>query len=466
MRDLIIAKIMPAGIAFLGCILILLWWFQLGPQEALTKRVPGTDRAAETALGPGANAKWEGRLIPSNGVPANIPGAWPCFRGPNRDGISVDETPLAKSWLEGDPKTLWTIDVGEGFAGAVIWNGRVFMLDYDQPRQADALRCLSLADGREIWRYTYPVKVKRSHGMSRTVPSVTDKHVVSLGPKCHVICVDSTSGELQWVLNLVREFNAEVPPWYAGQCPLIDGERVVLAPAGDALLIAVDVATGKVIWRSPNPNRWQMTHSSVVPLEFNGRRMYVYCASGGVAGISAADGTILWENFDWKISIANVPSPVPLSDGRIFLSGGYNAGSMMLQLEEMDDQLRVKTLFRLKPAVFGATQQTPILYQDHFFGIRPDGQLVCLTLDGKTVWESGANRRFGSGPFLIAQGLIYALNDSGALALAAATTAGYQQLAQAKILPGPEAWGPMALAGGRLIARDLFKMVCLDVAAK
>jgi outer membrane protein assembly factor BamB len=373
---------------------------------------------------------------------------------------------LAKSWLEGDPKTLWTIDVGEGFAGAVIWNGRVFMLDYDQPRQADALRCLSLADGREIWRYTYPVKVKRSHGMSRTVPSVTDKHVVSLGPKCHVICVDSTSGELQWVLNLVREFNAEVPPWYAGQCPLIDGERVVLAPAGDALLIAVDVATGKVIWRSPNPNRWQMTHSSVVPLEFNGRRMYVYCASGGVAGISAADGTILWENFDWKISIANVPSPVPLSDGRIFLSGGYNAGSMMLQLEEMDDQLRVKTLFRLKPAVFGATQQTPILYQDHFFGIRPDGQLVCLTLDGKTVWESGANRRFGSGPFLIAQGLIYALNDSGALALAAATTAGYQQLAQAKILPGPEAWGPMALAGGRLIARDLFKMVCLDVAAK
>ena len=26
--------------------------------------------------------------------------------------------------------------------------------------QADALRCLSLADGKEIWRYSYPVKVK------------------------------------------------------------------------------------------------------------------------------------------------------------------------------------------------------------------------------------------------------------------------------------------------------------------
>ena len=38
--------------------------------------------------------------------------------------------------------------------------------------------------------------------------------------------------------------------WYAGQCPLIDGDRVILAPAGKALLIAVQLATGKVIWQS------------------------------------------------------------------------------------------------------------------------------------------------------------------------------------------------------------------------
>ena len=119
----------------------------------------------------------------------------------------------------------------------------------------------------------------------------------------------------------------------------------------------------------------------------------------------------------------------------------------------------------LAAAVFGATQQTPILYQNHIFGVRPDGQLVCLDLSGKVVWASGAKNKFGSGPYLMAQGMIYVMDDNGTLTLAEASTAGYTQLARAKVLEGPDAWGPMALADGRLIARDVNKMVCLDVAA-
>ena len=34
---------------------------------------------------------------------------------------------------------------------------------------------------------------------------------------------------------------------------------------------------------------------------------------------------------------------------------------------------------------------------------------------------------------------------------------------QAQVLTGHDSWGPMAMAGGRLILRDLTRMVCLDV---
>ena len=45
---------------------------------------------------------------------------------------------------------------------------------------------------------------------------------------------------------------------------------------------------------------------------------------------------------------------------------------------------------RLKASQFGSTQQTPILYQGHLFGIRQrDKELVCLDLAGKEVWHSG-----------------------------------------------------------------------------
>ena len=71
--------------------------------------------------------------------------------------------------------------------------------------------------------------------------------------------------------------------------------------------------------------------------------------------------------------------------------------------------------------------------------------------------------KFGLGPYTIANGLIYVMNDSGLLSLAEATPNGYVQLAQAKVLEGPESWGPMAVASGRLILRDMNRMICIDV---
>jgi outer membrane protein assembly factor BamB len=194
--------------------------------------------------------------------------------------------------------------------------------------------------------------------------------------------------------------------------------------------------------------------------------MYVYCASGGVVGVSAEDGSILWEINEWKIRIANVASPVVVGDGLIFLAGGYNAGSMMLQLTQENGTINAQPVFRLKAGVFGSEQHTPIFYDGHIYGIRPDKQLTCLDLNGQVVWTSTSTHRFGPrglGPYMIADGMIYVMNDEGMLTLAEATPTGYVQLASAKVLEGPESWGPMAIASGRLIVRDLNRMICLDV---
>ncbi|MCX8157569.1 MAG: PQQ-like beta-propeller repeat protein [Verrucomicrobiae bacterium] len=457
-----LAKFLPAGMAVAAALALLLWAF--GPSVPVTARLPGQDGTEAAAKA--AASKWEGKLLTGPGQPADIPGAWPRFRGPQWDNICTDPTPLARSWPENGPPVLWKIDVGEGFAAAAIWNGRVYVMDYDRASESDALRCLSLGDGREIWRYTYPSKTKRDHGMSRTIPAVTEKYVVAIGPKCQVICVDPLTGELKWQMNLPREFGTEVPPWYAGQCPYVENDKLILGTGGSALVVAVDCLSGQIVWRSPNPNRWQMTHSSIAPLTFKGRRMFAYCASGGVALVADGTGEILWETNAWKITIANIAMPLVIGEDRLFFSGGYNAGAMMVQLREQGGRVVGETLFRLEAKTFGAEQHTPILYRGHIFGVRPDGQLVCLDLNGKIVWQSGAANRFGKGPYLIAQDLIFLLDDNGTLTLAEASTTGYKPLARAKVLEGPDAWGPLALVNGRLVLRDLYKMACLDVRAR
>ena len=59
----------------------------------------------------------------------------------------------------------------------------------------------------------------------------------------------------------------------------------------------------------------------------------------------------------------------------------------------------------------------------------------------------------------------YILSDDGVLTVIKATPKEYVQLAQAKVLDGVDAWGPLALVDGRLLARDSRRLVCVDLRA-
>jgi outer membrane protein assembly factor BamB len=271
------------------------------------------------------------------------------------------------------------------------------------------------------------------------------------------------------LLDLARDYQSVVPRWYTGQCPLIDQDRLILAPCGTALMIAVDYKTGDVIWESENPRGWEMTHVSVAPMELEGRRTYVYCGSGGVVGIAADDGSLLWDTTEWPVQFAHAPSPLVLPGGRVLVSSGYGSktGALLLQIRKSPDAFQVEVESRLTPKQFNSEQQTPLLYQDHVIAVRKrgGGQLVCLDLQGNEVWNSGSDR-FGHGPYVIADGLIYVLSDHGRLAMAEASTSGYKPLASHEVFnDGHDAWGPMAVVSGKLLLRDMTRLVCLDVQA-
>jgi outer membrane protein assembly factor BamB len=408
-----------------------------------------------------------GDPIPGSGTPSDDEGKWPGFRGANRDGICVDRTKLARSWPPEGPAILWSVGLADGYAGAAVDHGRVYVLDHDQERGADTMRCFSMDDGHEIWQNSYPVLVKPNHGITRTVPAIVDNRVVTMGPHCHLACWDAETGECHWLIDLVREHDTTVPLWYAGQCPLVDQGKLIVATCGSALLIAIDYKTGRVIWESTNPHGWTMTHGSVVPMGAGEERSYVYGASGGMVGIAAADGSVLWEYPDWQEQFANCPSPVVLPNGRIFLSSGYRAdvGSLMLQLRPSGSRTVAEALFELSPRQFNSAIHTPVFLDGHIYGVhtRGRGRMVCLDVTGREVWNSGDDR-FGHGPYLFADGLLLALRGDGMLTLAEASSAGYRRLDQHPVFPnGKEAWGPMAIAGGRLILRDLNRMVCVDL---
>lgn len=396
---------------------------------------------------------------------------WPQWRGPNRDNQST-ETGLYRTWPAGGPRVLWKTPVAEGYAGVAIKAGRLYLNDYDIAKKEHVTRCLSMADGKEIWRWSYAVDIRPNHGITRTVPTVTDRMVFVLDPKCRFHAFDIKTGKLAWQKNLVQDYKATIPGWYAGQNPLLDGDRVVLATGGDALAVAFDQATGKEVWRSPNPGKDVMSHSSLMTTTIGGVKQCLYMTPNKIVGIAAADGQILW-TIPFATKMAAVPSPLSIGDGRVFITSGYEAGSMMIQVEKGAAGFAVKKLYSLTSAQFNSEVHTPILFRNHLFavGSKTRGRFMCVTLDGKVVWESpvgssdpGGPRTFGLGGFLLADGMFFLVDgDSGMLRLIEASTTGYKELASAQVLSGEDVWGPLALSDRRLVLRDMSQLVCLQV---
>jgi outer membrane protein assembly factor BamB len=416
-----------------------------------------------------------------DGQASSHPGSWSGFRGPTHDNVNGEKVPLADHWPPKGPPQLWEKPLGEGYAGAAVHKGKVYVMDYDVEKRSDALRCFSLDDGKEIWRRSYRMMIVNSHAFSRTVPAVTDQFVVTMGPKCHVMCVDAESGDLKWGIDLVKEYGTTVPEWYTAQCPVIDGTTAVIAPSGpEVLMIGVDCETGKVMWKTPNPKKdWKMSHASIIPMAVGGKRMYVYATpKANVVGVSAdkeTAGTLLWEaTLPWKPTYPVIAaSPVILDDGHIFMTTGYSAGSVLLKVAEEGGKFQAKVVWNLdEKSGLCCEQQTPVYYNKHVYAVLPEtagglkDQLVCMNPydGGKILWSSGKEKRFGHfEPFLAADGKLFVMSSKGALTLVKANPEKYEELAEFQVLQGHDPWAPMTLAGGRMLVRDSKKMVCINV---
>jgi outer membrane protein assembly factor BamB len=398
------------------------------------------------------------------GLPPTHGSGWPQFRGPDRNGVSK-ETGLLRKWPAAGPKRLWSVPVAEGYAGAAIVAGRVYHHDYDEAKSEWSINCRSLDAGELIWQFREPREIRPNHAITRTIPAVDSRFVCSLDPKAVLHCLDAKTGKEIWRKNLVTEYQASIPSWYNGQCPLQEGGRIVVATGGAAILVALDKPTGKEIWRTPNPNHVVMTHSSVMPAVLGGVRQYLYGTLQGPLGVAAADGKLLWE-FPRKFNVAVAPSPIAVDQERVFMTASYDAGSVMIRVRHDGVAFKTECLFDLKNNEWNSEVHTPIVHKSHLFAVgkKKRGLFTCLDFDGKEVWSSDGKASFGLGSFMLADGMFLVMDgNSGTLRLIEASATAYNEIASAQVLAGQEVWAPMALSDGKLVLRDLNKMICLDL---
>ena len=462
---------------------LLVWWLvdDHYPSDVIV-RLPGMDNRPK--IEPRSDSVIIGEFFDTLGnFDEFVPGSWPRFRGTSFDNICRDTTLMAESWDSSGPPVIWKATLGEGYAGPAVFNGRVYLMDYNERRKADVLRCFSLKSGTELWRRWYYVDIKRNHGYSRTVPAVTEKFLVSIGPRSHVMCLDPVTGDLKWTIDMEKEYGIPgktkgriTPDFYTGQCPLIDENVAVLAPGGKALMIGIDCETGKILWKTPNPDTLRMSHCSIMPMAIHGKKMYVYNAVGGVCGVSAEGenkGRLLWQTNKWSPATV-AASPILLGNNEIAVFGSYGAGGARLKIGFNGSEYSASVIESHKAMEgISSDQQTPVILGDHIWSIMPENagplkkQLVCYNVSDlrQPAWTSGKDNRYGRGlgPYIVKGDKMFLLDDDANLFFFRLDGPSASLISKYKIIDGIEAWGPMALAGNYLVLRDSRNLLCLFI---
>ena len=284
------------------------------------------------------------------------------------------------------------------------------------------------------------------------------------------------SGALKWGIDLMKDYGTVNPNWYTAQCPVIDGNTVILPRGQGSPADGSRPGDREGCVEDANPKELTMSHSSVSIMTLLGKKMYVYCAEWGkMVGVSAepADvGTPLWD-LQCLAQQTMSPAPVAVDDSKIFMTSGVRAGGALVQISKAGEKFKAEVAYQLPlKDSFSTEQQTPILYKKHLYGLMPEisgghkKQFACMNPfdKGKIVWESGKTKRFGQWEaILLADDKFYILSEDSRLTMIKASTEKYEELAQCKVLQGREAWAPMVLIGERLLLRDSKQMVCIDV---
>ena len=388
---------------------------------------------------------------------------WPQFRGPNRDAHSPD-TGLLKEWPKDGPPLVWkATDIGTGYSSVAVTGGRLYTMG--NKGDSTFVVAVDLDSGKVVWSQ----KVGKAGGDLGCTPTVDGDRVYALGQGGDLVCLAADTGEVQWRKNLQKDFGGQCGSWHYTESPLIDGDQLACTPGGnDATMVALNKKTGEVIWKCPVPipgdHQREAGYSSIVVAEVGGIRQYVQLMAGGVIGVAAKDGKLLWKYEKLGHNTANIPTPIVLGD-RVFCSAGYGKGGALLQLVPTDDSVTVKELY-FNPQLTNKHGGL-VVVGDYVYGDRDDsGRPFCAEVKtGKVVWkkEAGAAGQ-GSASVAYADGRLYFRYENGITALVEASPDGYEEIS-AFAIPKHEgpSWAHPVVAGGRLYLREAGTVYCYNV---
>jgi len=396
-------------------------------------------------------------------LPAAAGEDWPQWRGPNRDGISL-ETGLRQSWPDGGPPLIFRAEgLGAGYSTVAVADGRIHTQGMFSGREW--IVTLDAATGAQLWATPHADAYRDGRGDGpRGVPTVVDGTVYALGARGQLTALDAASGQVLWTLNLLERFRGRNISWGISESPLIEGEWVIVMPGGDdGAIAALDRETGATVWTSTGLTD-RAGYSSLIAVDLEGggeplRAIVGFTARAGV-GVRASDGELLWHYREPANRTANAATPI-YSDGLVFYTSDYGTGGGALRVRVAGDNVSTGQAWfesRLRNHHGGV-----VLYEGHLYGFFGSA-LACVDFEtGETVWR---DRSVGKGSLTLADGKLFLLGERHLAGLAEATPDGYVERGRFNLdNRGRPSWAHPVVSNGVLYIRNWDELLAYDASS-
>lgn len=231
---------------------------------------------------------------------------WGSWRGPSQNGIST-ETGLPTEWSS-EKNVAWRTPLpGPAGATPVVWDERIFLTSVDGDKLV--LLCFSTKDGTQLWQREISVgnkDVRGDEGNSASPSPITDgKHVWTFMASGPLACF-TVDGDRVWEFDVQERYGKFDIAFGMASTPVLHDGRLFLqlihgdgkASTQEALVAAVDAATGEPVWKTPRVTGAEKEnehgYSSPVLYDFNGTQMLITHGADYTIAYALKDGKELW----------------------------------------------------------------------------------------------------------------------------------------------------------------------------
>ena len=418
-------------------------------QETTNPATPTTETAPVTTAATPTNTQATTSPTPTEAAKPATPVAearvdWPGFRGPRRDGV-VRGVKIKTDWSASPPVQMWRRPVGPGWSSFAVNTDLVYT--QEQRGDNEVVACYRESTGQPVWTHSDKARFFESNAGAgpRGTPTISNGRIYSFGATGILNVLDARNGSLIWTRNVATETNTKIPFWGFSSSPLVIGDVVIVAAAGQ--LVAYETATGNQRWVGPKGGGG---YSSPHLATINGVPQVLLTSDGRLTSVAPADGKQLWQH-EWGAN--SIVQPALTADGNVLITS-QESGIRRLSLTNNAGAWSVAerwTSNGLKPYF-----NDFVVHKGHAFGF--DGRILsCVDLsNGERKWKGG---RYGNGQLVLLpdQDLLLVLSEEGELALVQATSDQFTELAKFSAIQG-KTWNHPVLVRDMLLVRNAEEM--------